>query len=95
MNREIVIPGGAGVYPLTGDVLSKAGSSTVTVVGIQGLPIKQIVPDTGAVLTFNQNNADWEPIVRACIQVNGLTVSDDYDISVNASHVSLNGTPIS
>jgi hypothetical protein len=94
MNREIVIPGGAGVYPLTGDVQSTAGSSTVRVVGLQGLPLENIIPNPGAFLVFNQNNAEWEPIQRACIQVNGLTVSDDYDMSVNATHVSVNGTPV-
>jgi len=95
MNREIVIPGGAGVYPLNGDVQSTAGSSTVRVVGIQGISVENIVPDPGAVLMFNQNNAEWEPFQRACIQVNGLTVSDDYDISVNATHIKVNGTPAS
>jgi len=95
MNREIVIPGGAGVYPLTGDVQSSAGSPTVRVTGLQGLPIESIVPDPGAVLTFNQNNAEWEPIQRACIQVNGISVSDDYDISVNAIHIEVNGVPAS
>ena len=93
MNREIVIPN--VLYPLTGDVQSTAGSPQVRVTGIQGLPVQFIVPDPGAFLTFNQNNAEWEPIQRACIQVNGLTVSDDYDISVNADHVSVNGTPVS
>lgn len=93
MNREIVIPGGAGVYPLTGDVQSTAGSPTVRVVGIQGIAVENIVPGPGAVLMFNQNNADWEPFERACIQVNGLSVSDDYDMSVNANHVAVNGTP--
>lgn len=95
MNREIVIPGGAGVYPLTGDVQSTAGSPQVKVVGIQGFPVESGVPLPGAVITFNQNDAQWEPIQRACIQVNGISVSDDYDMSVNANHVSLNGTPIS
>lgn len=93
MNREVVIPGGAGVYPLTGDVQSSAGSPTVRVTGIQGIPVEAVVPDPGAVLTYNASNADWEPIQRACIQVNGLSVSDDYDMSVNTTHVEVNGTP--
>lgn len=94
MNREIVIPGGAGIYPLTGDVVSSAGSPTVKVIGIQGFPVQSGVPLPGAVLTFNQNNADWEAIQRACIQVNGITVSDDYNIGVNSTNVYVNGTPV-
>ncbi len=94
MNREVVIPGGAGVYPLTGDVLSTAGDQTVRVIGIQGIPVQRISPEPGSYLEYNQNAGRWEPILRASIQVNGITVSDDYDISVNAVHVYVNGTPV-
>jgi hypothetical protein len=94
MNREVIIPGGAGVYPLTGDVLSSAGSPTVTVVGIRSIPVQSGVPLPGAVLTYNQNDNQWEPTQRACIQVNGISVSDDYFIAVNAHNVAINGTPV-
>jgi hypothetical protein len=95
MNREIAIPGGAGVYPLTGDVTSTAGNSTVTVVGIQNIPVQSGVPNIASVLTYNQNVNQWQPIERSSIQVNLLPVSDDYWMSVNATNVKLNGTPIS
>lgn len=95
MNREIVIPGGAGVYPLTGDVTSTAGNQTVTVTGIQNIPVQAGVPVVASVLTYNQNVNQWQPIERSSIQLNLLPVSDDYEISVNSNHIKLNGTPIS
>lgn len=94
MNRELVIPGGSGTYPLQGDVQSTAGNANVTVIGIQNTPVESTTLDSGAFLEYNQNTNQWQPILRACIQCNGLTISDDYDISVNAVHVSLNGTAI-
>lgn len=93
MNREIFCATPA-IYPITGDVLSTAGSSTVRVTGLQGIPIQQIVPPQGSMLEFNINTGQWQPIQRASIQVNGLTVSTDYSISINAHPVSLNGVPI-
>lgn len=92
MNREIVLPGGAGLYPLTGDVLSTPGSPTARVIGIQGIPVLQSVVPSGAVLQYNQNNNEWEAILNAQIQVNGLTVSDDPWVSVNAAKpITVNG----
>lgn len=85
MNREIVQPGGAGVYPLTGDVTSQAGNAPVRVVGLQGVSIVSTSPLGGANLQFNPNTGQWTPILRAAIQVNGVTVSDDYIITVNVS----------
>ncbi len=83
MNREIVGGGGASIYPLIGDVTSTAGNATVTVTGIQGIPIASPFLDGGAALVYNANAHNWQPILRATIQVNGLTVSDDFEISVN------------
>lgn len=96
MNREIVIPGGAGVYPLGGDVQSAAGSPNVTVTGIQNIPVVPGVPPAGAVLTYNQNNGDWEALLNAVFLVNLLPISDDYIATVNnksASYftISVNG----
>jgi hypothetical protein len=95
VNREVIIPGGAGIYPLTGDVQSTAGNATVTVIGLQNIKMQSGVPLPGAVLTYNQNDNQWEPTQRACIQVNGISVSDDYFIAINADNVSINGTPVS
>jgi hypothetical protein len=83
MNRETVIPGGAGIYPLVGDVSSKAGSATVTVTGIQNVPIEAVTPPVGSVLTYNQNTNQWQPITNAVMLVNLLPVSDDYLVTVN------------
>ena len=83
-NREIVQSGGgAGIYPLTGDVLSTAGNSQVRVVGLRGTPLSSSFPSAGAVLQYNQNLNTWQPILVASIQVNGITLSTDYEISVN------------
>lgn len=80
MNRES-FPG--GVYPLIGDVVSQAGNSTVQVVGLLGVPITSTFLNGGEVLEYNPNTNNWEPILRADIQVNSLTASDDPLISVN------------
>ena len=93
MNREIVLSGGgAGIYPLTGDILSTAGSPTVRVTGIQGIPVLQSVVPSGAMLQYNQNNNRWEATLNAQIQVNGITVSGDPWVSVNAAKpITVNG----
>jgi hypothetical protein len=87
MNREIVIPGGAGVYPLTGDVQSTAGSPQVKVTGIQGIKVQGGVPPLGSVLTFNQNNAEWEALNNSIFLLNLLPLSDDYQITVNFASI--------
>lgn len=83
MNREIIQPGGAGIYPVQGDVLSQAGNATVTVVGLQGVTIATTFLDGGEVLEYNTNTHQWTPTLRAAIQVNNVTVSDDYIVAVN------------
>lgn len=95
MNREVVGGGGASIYPLTGDVLSTPGSPTVTVVGLQNIPVVQKFLTGGEYLEYNISSNSWLPTLRASIQVNGVTVSDDYEISVNTgSGVSVNGVPV-
>lgn len=92
MNREIVIPGGAGIYPLTGDVTSEAGNAPVQVTGLRGIPIAPAFFAGGEVLEYNPNTGNWEPTLRAAIQVNGLTVSDDYIVTVNVARpIKVNG----
>lgn len=84
MNREIVIPGGAGVYPLTGDIASQAGNPQVKVTGIQGTPVLSTFFNGGEVLEYNPNTNQWTPVVQPGIQVNGFNSSGDYTLSVNA-----------
>lgn len=84
MNREIVGGAGAAVYPLTGDVTSTAGNPLVTVTGLQHIPILNASLASGAVLEFNANNNQWQGILRANVLVDGLVVSTDNIIAVNA-----------
>jgi hypothetical protein len=83
MNREIVQPGGAGIYPLMGDVASRAGNTLVTVTGLQTIPVDPSFPLGGADLQYNSNTHNWIPTLRASIQINNVTVSDDGWMSVN------------
>ena len=80
MNRECY-PG--GIYPLQGDVKSQAGNQNVEVVGIQSTPVAVITFNGGEVLEYNLAQNSWVPTLRASIQVDHVTVSDDYIISVN------------
>lgn len=92
MNREIAIPGGAGVYPLAGDVASRAGNSQVRVTGLQGVPVAQASLQGGEYLEYDPGSHGWVPTLRATIQVNGKTVSDDNIIIVNLPHlITVNG----
>jgi hypothetical protein len=92
MNRELVIPGGAGLYPLAGDVTSSAGNPLARVIGIQGIPVIAGIPGSGASFQFNQNLVEWQPTLIAQVQINGITVSDDPLVSVNAGKpIKING----
>lgn len=92
MNRELVVPGGAGVYPLTGDVESEAGSATVTVVGLQGRTVTDPFLQGGENLQYNGTSNEWVPTLRASILVNGVPASDDYTMTVNVSRpIKING----
>jgi hypothetical protein len=83
MNRECIQPGGAGIYPLIGDVTSSAGNNRVAVTGLQSIPLSSTTPLPGSGIEYNANNSQWEPTLIATIQVNGLTLSDDGLVSVN------------
>jgi hypothetical protein len=92
MNREIVNPGGAGIYPITGDVQSTAGNQLVVVTGLQGIPLESTFPLSGQVLEYNGNTNNWEPVLQAGVQVNGMNSSGDYIISVNVpTPITVNG----
>lgn len=92
MNRE-VFPG--GIYPLAGDVQSTAGQQSVTVIGIQGVPVENTPPSDQSRLVYQASTSQWQPtpIANDSISVNGVCISDDYDITVNAP-VGSNGTPV-
>lgn len=94
MNREITGSAQASIYPLQGDVKSEAGNNRVTVTGLQGIPIQKVSPQVASILTYNINANQWQPIERSCILINELPISDDYNIFINATQISLNGTPI-
>lgn len=77
----------ANQSPLKGDVSGAAGATTVTVTGLQRIPVKAVIPLNGNVLTYVAANGDWEPAGGSSgnqsILINGLGYSDDYDIAVN------------
>jgi hypothetical protein len=95
------------VYPLDGDVESLTGGDTLTVVGIQRVPVVPTAPTDQQSIVFQASVGTGEyvptfsPFNRS-LQVNGVGVSDDYwlfinfvdtEIQVNSSH-SPNGFPI-
>lgn len=78
-NRQ-VFP--ASLFPLRGDVSAEAGATSVTVVGIQTIPVISGTPSGPYTLSFV--NGAWTPVpIDTSIQVNGAPMSDDYDIAVN------------
>ena len=90
MNREIY-PG--SLYPLQGDLASQAGNVDATVVGIQNIPIASVTLFGGENVQYNVNSNQWIPTLRASIQVNNVTVSDDASVSVNLPKpIKINGS---
>jgi len=59
MNREIVGGGGASIYPLTGDIQSVAGSPTVSVTGLEGIPLAFSGLDDGDFLVYDETVNNW------------------------------------
>lgn len=89
MNRE------TAWYPVpnAGDISVPVGSSTTQVVGIQTYPVVTTLPTQGQM--FVALNGAWTPeTINASITVDGLPVSDDYDIGVELPLFS-NGGPVS
>lgn len=88
MNREVVSGGGASIYPLTGDIASKAGNTTVTVVGLQGIPVAQDFPTGGEVLTFDLASNTWIPTIPPSgitLETNGVTNSTQTLLNLQGS----------
>lgn len=83
MNRELVVPGGAGIYPLQGDVTSTAGNNNVKVTGFEGIPLTPGPYSSGVTWQYVSSTNQWVAVLRAAIQVDGVTVSDDYNVSVD------------
>jgi uncharacterized protein with beta-barrel porin domain len=92
-NREATLGSGTlGI--LQGDVLTSPGSPNVTVVGLQGVPIGPNTFVNGGVYQYNASTNTFVMVQSgASISVNGIAISDDYIISVNAQWVYINGTP--
>jgi hypothetical protein len=83
MNREVVAGGGAGIYPLQGDVKSVAGNNSVTVVGLEGISILGS-PVDGDCLTYSVRKNRWIPEGGTLsILANGVKVSFDKYVLVN------------
>lgn len=73
----------ASLFPLRGDISAEAGAVAVTVTGIQLTPVDPTAPTAGQILVAD-STPTWVPrSINACISVNSVPVSDDYDISVN------------
>jgi hypothetical protein len=73
-------------YPITGDVQSTPGSPFVRVVGIQTFPFSPAPPLVSQVPVFD--GSQWIPSSvtlsdNDSISVAGVSVSDDYELSVN------------
>lgn len=94
MNREIAT-GAASIYPLTGDVSSSAGSPTVTVIGLQNIPIQAgfIVDDD--FLVYDNTLNMWVPrlivpgdLPLATATTPGIVQPDDVTITVSGGVIS-------
>lgn len=77
-------------YPITGDVQSTPGSPFVRVVGFQGTAVSSGTPTDGQVFVFNSATNSFvlssttSTQANKSIQVNGVVMSDDYSVSVDA-----------
>lgn len=105
MNREIVGGGGAVVYPLTGDVTSTAGNPSVTVTGIQNIPVIASFPTDKEVLTYDGSSNTMSlqvPAPQVEFETNGtpnstqtllnIAAGTGVTISETAGSVTINAT---
>jgi len=81
-NRQ-VFP--SSLFPTLGDVSGAAGSTSLTVVGIQKIPVSSTAPSTANPQTLAAIGGTlYTPTyMDTAIQINGAPISDDYDIGVN------------
>lgn len=87
----------ASQSPLQGDVSGPAGASTVTVVGIQTVPVSPATPTDQDLMRYNNTDGKWEPTAEGNASITigtfalaggvvvekGLPISDDREFSVN------------
>lgn len=98
MNREITL-GGASIYPLTGDVTSTPGSPTVTVTGLQGIPVQQTFPIDDDFLAYDNTVNKWIPrliipddLPLATASTPGIVQPDDATITISGGIISAVGS---
>ena len=88
MSNRQVFP--SSLFPLRGDLSAEAGAVSVKVIGIQGTSVSNVGPTNNQVLVFNSVTNQYTPSsttntqANQSIQVNGIVMSDDYSVSVNA-----------
>jgi hypothetical protein len=86
------------LFPLRGDTSAEAGDTSVTVTGLQKIPVSATAPTNNQVLTYVAADNAWEPQnpsagVTFLVEVNGVGVSTDYvnfvdaDLTVNSGTV--------
>jgi hypothetical protein len=93
MNRQ-AYP--ASLFPLRGDLSAEAGAVRVVVIGIQTIPVSATLPSLTVPQTLVAiGGTEYVPTdLDTSIQVNGVPVSDDYEISCNLPLSTNSGTPV-
>ena len=75
----------ASLFPLRGDLFAEAGAITVEVIGLQNIPFSA-APTLVSVPTYNPitNTIDWDVWSGDAVEINGIGVSADKQIFINA-----------
>ena len=73
----------ASQSPLQGDLSGTAGATTVTVVGLQTVPVAPGTPPTGADLVFDGTQWSGQLPANIALELNGQDFSDDWEFMVN------------
>lgn len=84
----------ASMSPMVGDAVAGAGARRISVVGIQGIPVSSTSPSDQQLLRYDAATNQWVPSddTNSAIYVNGVPVSDDYLVYVNAApRITING----
>lgn len=83
-NRQI-FP--SSLFPLRGDVSAEAGATAVRVIALVGIPIAgditTILDQQTLVFNAATGQFEFESPANSSIQVNGVTLSDDYEFYVS------------
>lgn len=79
----------SALFPLRGDLNAEAGATSVIVTGIQKIPVSSSTPSDQNVLTFEASTGQWTPSgfgdANESIRVEGVVMSDDYDLGIELS----------